>query len=392
MTRGLSLYLDTLRFAAALVVLLSHWAYPRFTGTDHLWIRELNLGSDAVVVFFVLSGLVIAYAADRKDRSGGQFLFNRATRLYSVVLPALLLTFLVDRAGAALFPQAYEGWWYNDVPAPLFFLAGLSFANEWGIWGLRLGTNGPFWSLSYEVAYYALFAAAFYLRGVTRILALFCLVLLVGYKPLLLLPAWLLGVAVWRTIARPEFRLGPAAAWVFALLPLGLYGLALAADVPQTLLAMTAEGMGLAEDKARGLLRFSDEVLWNNLLAALVAVNFVGVAALSRQGAGLAVPERLRRALVWGAGGSFSLYLVHYPLLQFFGSALNGLREVPGHDLVLLGLVFALSMVFAGLFERRLKAVRSAARAVAARLSPRGGQVPRQQGAPAGRQDPVAGR
>ena len=353
---------------AAFLVLLSHWAYPRFTGGSFLWIRELNLGSDAVVVFFVLSGLVIAFAAEKKDRSGGTFVFNRATRLYSVVLPALLLTLVLDRAGALLWPEAYAGWWYNPLPLPAYFLSGLSFSNEWGFLGMRLGTNGPFWSLSYEVAYYALFAAAFYLRGTARVLVLLCLVLLVGFRPLMLLPAWLLGVAVWKTVSTPRFRMPAVLAWIFALGPVALYGLALGTDVPAALLAATAEGSGLTETQVKLLFRFSDEFLWNTLLAGLVAVNFVGVAALSKAEKVPRVSEKVRRFLVWGAGGSFSLYLVHYPLLQFVGSALKGYQQLPGHDALLLVLVFALSMAFAGLFERRLKTVRQGSAAVLARL------------------------
>ena len=358
MTRGLSLYLDAVRFGAAFLVLLSHWAYPRFTGGSYHWIRDLNLGSDAVVVFFVLSGLVIAFAAEQKDKSGGIFVFNRATRLYSVVLPALLLTLLLDRAGALFWPEAYAGWWYNPLPVPAFLWSGLSFSNEWGLMGERLGTNGPFWSLSYEVAYYALFAAAFYLRGMARVLVLVCLVLLVGFRPLMLLPAWLLGVAVWKTIAAPQFRLSPLLAWSFTLAPVGLYALALALDIPAVLTSFTAAATGLTEIQVNALFRFSDEFLWNTLLAGLVAVNFVGVAAVSRQAKVPAVPSGARRFLLWGAGGSFSLYLVHYPLLQFAGSALDAYRLLPGHDLLLLLLVFALSMGFAALFERRLKTVR----------------------------------
>ena len=119
-----SLYLDALRFGAALIVLLSHFAYPRFTRGDYIAIREFNLGSDAVVFFFVLSGLVIAYTADSKDRSAGRFAFNRLTRLYSVVLPAILLTVLFDWAGRSLDPSAYRGFWYtamrpgNKPPGP----------------------------------------------------------------------------------------------------------------------------------------------------------------------------------------------------------------------------------------------------------------------------------
>ena len=69
MTQRFSLYLDFLRFSAAMIVFLSHFAYPRFTDGTYSFIRDLNLGSDAVVFFFVLSGLVIAYTADTKDKT-----------------------------------------------------------------------------------------------------------------------------------------------------------------------------------------------------------------------------------------------------------------------------------------------------------------------------------
>lgn len=62
MTRGLSIWLDVLRVAATLIVVLSHLAYPRFTGTNYAYLRDWNVGSDAVIVFFVISGCVIAYA------------------------------------------------------------------------------------------------------------------------------------------------------------------------------------------------------------------------------------------------------------------------------------------------------------------------------------------
>ncbi|WP_299817231.1 acyltransferase [uncultured Roseibium sp.] len=365
MTRGLSLYLDAVRFSAAFLVLLSHWAYPRFTGGSYLWIRELNLGSDAVVVFFVLSGLVIAFAAERKDKTGGVFVFNRLTRLYSVALPALLLTFAADRLGVLLWPEAYDGWWYNAISAQQFLFTGLTFTGEWGLSGLRLGTNGPYWSLSYEVAYYCLFAAAVYLRGGVRLVVLCLIALLCGYKPLLLLPAWLAGVWTWKVISRPDFRAGPALSWAMIAGPVAVYGLCLAGDVPGLLMQLTEQGSGLTNAQIGMLLRFSDEFFWNNMLAVLVAVNFAGVAALTRSGALSRVPADLRKAVVWAAGGSFSLYLVHYPLLQFAGSAMGRFRDVPGYDFILLAVVFALSMAFAALFERRLGVFRKTVLSVA---------------------------
>jgi len=360
MSRGFSLYLDTVRFAAAFVVLLSHWAYPRFTGGTYLWIRDLNLGSDAVVVFFVLSGLVIAFAAEEKDRSAKVFLFNRATRLYSVAIPALVLTFAADRLGALLWPEAYDGWWYNALPMGEFFFSGLTFSSEWGLSAVRLGTNGPYWSLSYEAAYYGLFAAAFFLRGGVRIACLCLLALVIGYKPLLLLPAWLAGVWIWKRMSRPDFHIGRKAAWLMVTAPVAVYGVSLAVDVPALFMLATERVTGLTAIQVAGLFRFSDEFLWNNLLAVLVAVNFLGVAALSRQAVLPGVPEPVRKGVVWAAGGSFSLYLVHYPLLQFMSGALVRADGIPGHEFLLLGLVFTLSMAFAAVFERRLKAFRQA--------------------------------
>nr|WP_309503487.1 hypothetical protein [uncultured Roseovarius sp.] len=73
MTAGFSTYLNLLRFGAAFIVLMSHFSYARYSGGRWLWIREFNFGSDAVVVFFVLSGLVIALVADRKRTGMGGF-------------------------------------------------------------------------------------------------------------------------------------------------------------------------------------------------------------------------------------------------------------------------------------------------------------------------------
>ena len=78
MTRGFSLYLDALRFLAAMVVFASHLGYERFTKGGMEWIRDLNLGSDAVVVFFVLSGFVIAHTTFARDRGPAAYAQARA--------------------------------------------------------------------------------------------------------------------------------------------------------------------------------------------------------------------------------------------------------------------------------------------------------------------------
>lgn len=44
MERRFSLYLDGLRLLGALLVLFAHWVFPRFTDTEHMWMRHHDLG------------------------------------------------------------------------------------------------------------------------------------------------------------------------------------------------------------------------------------------------------------------------------------------------------------------------------------------------------------
>ena len=128
MTAALSLYLDLVRFVAATVVLLSHFAYTRISGGEYLIFRRF--GADAVIVFFVLSGYVIAYVSAERERTLGEYAINRFARLYSVVFPGLIATVIFDQMGRVLDPALYEGWWYQDSEALWRFLASLLFVNE----------------------------------------------------------------------------------------------------------------------------------------------------------------------------------------------------------------------------------------------------------------------
>ncbi|MGE0153723.1 MAG: acyltransferase family protein [Reyranellaceae bacterium] len=360
MNRRFSIYLDLVRFLAAFVVLLSHWAYARFTDGNYVFLRQWNVGSDAVVLFFVLSGLVIGYTADTKDRTLGVFAFNRLTRVWSVAIPAVLLTIGLDRLGSHLNPAAYAGPWFaaHDASSMLFF--GLTFSTEWGLVPFRLGSNGPYWSLSYEVAYYALFAAALYLRGPWRALALVVMVPLFGIRPLLLMPCWLLGLMVWRKL-RDGIELPAPRAWLLAVASPAIYVAALSLGLPKLLLGLT---MTVIEPRyVNGLLNFSNEFLWNNLLGLLAAAHFLGVAVLCRQAKERQRP-RADAAIRWLAGGSFSLYLLHYPVLQFADAVLPEWPQLVRHPALLLIALFA-CYLGAALFERRLNALRGLARQLA---------------------------
>lgn len=344
-----SLYLDLLRFLAAIVVFVSHFAYPRFTGGDYIWIREFNLGSDAVIFFFVLSGLVIAYTTDVKDRDFKEYGFNRATRLFSVIIPALILTIILDEWGRRLAPGNYDGFWYALSPVWEQFLRGITLGTEWFYQGFRVGSNGPYWSLSYEAAYYILFGVAFYLSGLKRGFLLFLLIPFFGLPVLLLFPAWLLGLWVYAQIQNNI--LPKTIAWLFLLMPPLLYTLFLAIQVPEILLILTK--LALNPDFVDYILRFSDEFIWNWIIAALVAFHLIGMAALTAQKQ-KDVPVFMRKAVRWLAGATFTIYIIHYPALQFVDVVLPEDMEKGTRHFWLFTLVLGGCFIFAELSERRL--------------------------------------
>ena len=161
MTKETSIYLDAVRFLAAVVVFIDHLSSQRITA-GFLWPLE-HLGGQAVIVFFVLSGFVIGFITDTREKNVREYAINRAARILSVALPALALGYVLDQIGIAANPEIYAG--YGDLQRPssvLDYLACALFLNEiWGI-GISPGTNVAYWSLGYEVWYYAIFGAAMF--------------------------------------------------------------------------------------------------------------------------------------------------------------------------------------------------------------------------------------
>ena len=352
MNRTFSLYLDLTRFLAALVVALSHWAYPRLTDGNYIFIRELNIGGDAVMFFFVLSGLVIAYTAQVKDVTGKHYAFSRITRIYSVAVPALLLTIILDRIGLSINPASYDGFWYKDAPIWKQLLLGLTFTNEWGSKGLRLGTNGPYWSLSYEVFYYLIFGLVVFWRSKYQPFVLVALMVAAGPVILLLFPAWIAGVVVYHKFIAREVKLWlPPAFFVF--LPIVFYIYALMIELPFniSLFAMTVLNIDIIP------FRQSYDFMWTNVVALLISIHLIGVAALCRQHQKEISPF-IARAIRWSAGASFSIYLIHYPMLQFLDAVLPESMAAPLRHASLLILTLVAAFIFAECSERRLNLIR----------------------------------
>lgn len=157
--QNLSIYLDLLRLVAAVEVVLGHarhFVMPRLPGflSGHT--------GEAVAIFFVLSGFVIAFVADRKERTLRSYATARLSRLFSVCLIALASNVVFDAISRHYGAQPltalpyYNGDYLGTLPFSLTFTNELWFSHR------VFGTNEPYWSLGFEAAYYAIFAAFFY--------------------------------------------------------------------------------------------------------------------------------------------------------------------------------------------------------------------------------------
>jgi peptidoglycan/LPS O-acetylase OafA/YrhL len=99
---GTSLYLDFARISAAVLVLLHRvFQLPFYESSLHF------PGPAAVVIFFVISGFVIAYASDGLA-DWREYAVARLARIYSVALPALLLTGALYAMGQLIWPAGTQ--------------------------------------------------------------------------------------------------------------------------------------------------------------------------------------------------------------------------------------------------------------------------------------------
>lgn len=320
MTPGLSLYLDALRITAAFMVFLNHAGYGRLHGS---WLGPWSrFGHDAVIIFFVLSGFVIAWVTTTRERGPLEYAIARLARLWSVVIPALILGGILDHYGSQLDPKLYDGWWYaGDRPVWRFLANTFFFAEVWTA-SIRAFSNGPMWSVQYELWYYAIFAfALFPPKRWQKALGVVVAVAVAGPAIVLLLPCWLAGVGVFRLVNRRP--LPPLVGGLLFTASIGAFAWFHAYDVKLTLERWAVDTLQGPTQEAFGvgfvhLARYARSFLGDYLLTLIVAAHFLGAHALSPYlERGLTPFARLIR---WAAGYTFVLYLLHYPLLHFYAS------------------------------------------------------------------------
>ncbi len=366
-----SVHLDAIRGLAALVVFLGHGRSLFLSsgvgaalvgaggGPDNGISQELTrnaIGHEAVIIFFVLSGYLVGgsvlRALKRNRFSWSSYLFQRGTRLWVPLIPAVLLGWTLDYCGIHLLQNAHDIYSapveQATLPPGMGERMGLStiLGNIVLLPGdmvKMVGSNASLWSLAYEAWYYvffpllmiALFTAKALPLRLAAALGLIAAMLFCGQDIVLWFPVWLLGAVVAALpLGLPSGARRPVTA-VLGLLLIAV--LVLALKIPM---------LPLASDMAIGA-AFS-MFLWAVLHAR-----------------GSTAPSWYRRPAMGLSKMSYTLYLAHLPVLVLICACLMPVWKpwpVTPHSLAMLSGVYAFAFLVCWLlyiaFERNTDAIR----------------------------------
>jgi peptidoglycan/LPS O-acetylase OafA/YrhL len=274
--------LDGLRGIAAFLVVISHVAllYPHLPAGF-----TLNIGAEAVEIFFALSGFLMAslYAARPLDRDAAlDYLVHRFARIYPVYLVAVAFVVFLSRVPGLDYIHAITG--------PVEILRHVA----------MLGSSGVFWSVSPEIQFYFFFLLVWLclsnprrFRMLAAILAL-CVIVDIDYGfpgPGILLPSkvhfFLAGVGAGLLYASGRWR---PSGWPVGIAALGLLGFVFLSK----------------------MLMWRDQTDGWGLGMALTAGAIVFLTALEHPLSRAVLASRPLRFL---GRISFSLYLFHLPVM-----------------------------------------------------------------------------
>lgn len=300
-----SLYFDIVRILAAFMVYLYH-SNQRDVVQQILPLS--NYGHSAVVVFFVLSGFVIAFVADKKERTPVAYFAARISRVFSVALPAVFLTVLLDS-----ITRLYTNLDYPFDQHGLRLAISSMMLNE--VWFLSVThfSNVPYWSITYEFWYYIIFGLGIFIGGRKGLLIALAVGIMIGPKLLLLFPVWYSGVWLYRSnLFSSKSKLAMLNVFGSTIILIIAFHIVELQSVMQSFLQDL-----IGQDLHREL-TFSKFFLSDYILALLIVVNF---ASVRRLGEVVSFDHYAMDSLIKSlAGYTFTFYLMHQPLFLFWNA------------------------------------------------------------------------
>jgi peptidoglycan/LPS O-acetylase OafA/YrhL len=342
-------FLDGLRGLASLYVMVGHARWLLWEGYETGFLKhpqDYNLfnkilvyffsgfkfGHEAVLFFFVLSGFVIHLKyAKNLARSGKlnfiytTYLIKRFKRIYPPFVISLLLTFILDSLGKRQGYSIYCG----TTPYPLInlnignrdlgfttFLGNLSFL--YTTYFPIAGTNGPAWSLKFEWWFYMLYPLFLFFSKKNLLIStvFLCLLFLLSFYP-----------AHWPELFLPE---------IFSMMLCWWLGVILA--------EVYVKRINIAFEKLSYFLLAFLFCVFKSLMPVvifdlIIALGFIGLISFGFSLKGNNVLIAFLTKLKFLANFSYTLYIIHFPILVFISGwlmSING-NKLPSH----FGYVFA---------------------------------------------------
>jgi peptidoglycan/LPS O-acetylase OafA/YrhL len=319
-------FLDLSRWICCWIVFLGHLRNPLFLGYEAVASEDRNLlvaiwyfvtgwFGEAVIVFFVLSGYLVGAVSLAKASVGrfnvSDYAIDRFSRVFLPFAPALLLTALCDSAGMHLFGGL--GFYDNSHPMLHAKIAGAYFENFLTLKNFLanllmaqtivtppFGSNGPLWTISLEFWFYVLgglVAASITFDDRGRRLAALAL------------------TAVLATALGPGFFLNYMGLWLIG----AAVGFISAPALERPILSIVSLLAGLVAMRfAKGLFEHTGALGLRNYV---IAILFAWV-LLSLRSCSLGMLQSARAFNAFAASFSYSLYLIHFPLMLFLLGAL----------------------------------------------------------------------
>jgi len=360
------IHLDFMRGIAALLVMVGHlrsYLFVEFSDLDSPGIVEkafyfvTGFGYISVMVFFVLSGFFITKSivgmVERGSWSWRNYLIRRLSRLWTVLIPALVLTLFWDKLGIILTDSGYytgeffEGYArgpstedggvdlsWGAFAGNAFFLGGIETA--------LYGSNLPLWSLAYEFWYYILFPLAFIpfaVKGST------------SYK---LISLVLCAVLIWWL---PSYLISLGLVWLFGSLVCKLHQKEACQEFfGKPIVVILTTGLFLASVIAARI--------HPGLITYLIVGLFTGTFVLSMTSVKIRC-SFYESASTFFANMSYTLYLVHDSFLAFIACyfLLNKQSQFTPDAMIMFGGLMCVTIIYSfvvyWIFERNTPTIKN---------------------------------
>jgi peptidoglycan/LPS O-acetylase OafA/YrhL len=257
-----------------------------------------------------MSRYVIGFVTSEKEKNLTDYAIARISRLWSIVIPALLLTAICDYIGLQVNPNLYlnSTWPYPEGSQFLhYFLSFFLVQNFWDL-DLNPGINGPFWSLTYEWIYYILFGIFYFFKSNVKWIFIVGIALISGPSIILLFPVWLLGYALfkWKAYKSRAFEFSYVKAFLslFALLMIIFIGPEIRLIQLSIIWMSRASLLG---DYFDAILFVSHLYFSPHLIHIIKPLLF-----------------QYKKIIRWSASLTFALYLFHRPIIQLFSALYEG--------------------------------------------------------------------